>query len=130
MPRRAKMKDEGQVHEDLTKTNGINSEQLKGFVAEIEAEQDAIDEIMRNAQAACQPHIDQIKAIKKEAAEAGIPKKPLAAKIRERGLRRKADRCRETLSEDQREIFDEISQKMDDLFSFADRQAEVEREAA
>lgn len=129
MPKRAEMKDEGQVHQDLTKSNGINAQQLKGFVAEIENEQDAIDEIMRNAQAACQPHIDQIKAIKKEAAEAGIPKKPLSAKLRERGLRRKADRCRETLSDDQREIFDEISQKMDDLFSFADRQDE-EREAA
>lgn len=129
MPRRAKMKDEGQVHEDLTKTNGINSEQLKGFVAEIEDEQAKIDEIMKNAQIACQPHIDQIKAIKKEAAEAGIPKKPLSAKLRERGLRRKADGCRESLSEEQREIFDEISQKMDDLFSFADRQDE-EREAA
>ena len=130
MPRRAEMKDEGQVHADLTKTNGINAEQLKGFVAEIEDEQAKIDEIMRNAQIACQPHIDQIKAIKKEAAEAGIPKKPLSAKLRERGLRRKADSCRETLSEEQREIFDEISQKMDDLFSFADRQEAEEREAA
>lgn len=129
MPKRAQMKDEGQVLADQTKTNGINTEQLKGFVAEIEDEQAKIDEIMRNAQIACQPHVDQIKAIKKEAAEAGIPKKPLSAKLRERGLRRKADSCRETLSEEQREIFDEISQKMDDLFSFADRQDE-EREAA
>lgn len=131
MPKRAKMKEEGEVLADLTKTNGINAEQLKGFVAEIEDEQAKIDEIMKNAAIAAQPHLDQIKAIKKEAAEAGIPKKPLAAKIRERGLRRKADACRETLSEEQRDIFDEISQKMDDLFSFADRQeSEEQRDAA
>lgn len=127
MPRRAEMKDEGQVLADQTKTNGINETQLKQFVAEIEEEQSAIDEIMKNAQAACEPHVTRIKEIKREAAEAGIPKKPLAAKIRERGLRRKADACREVLSEEQRSVFDEISQKLDDLFSFADRQ---EQEAA
>lgn len=122
MPRQAEKTEDGQVLADQTKTNGINAAQLKDFVAEIEDEQAKIDEIMRNAAIACQPHIDQIKAIKKEAAENGIPKKPLAAKLRERGLRRKADACRETLSEEQRETFDEISQKLDDLFSFAERQ--------
>jgi hypothetical protein len=122
MPRNAKPKDEGQVLPDQTKTNGINAQQLKDFIASIEAEQEQIDEIMRNAQVACQPHVDQIKAIKKEAAENGIPKKPLSAKLRERGLRKKADSCRETLSEEQRETYDEISQKLDDLFSYADRQ--------
>jgi Mg2+ and Co2+ transporter CorA len=121
------MKDEGQVLADQTKTNGINTEQLKGFVAEIEDEQAKIDEIMRNAQQACEPHVTRIKEIKREAAEAGIAKKPLAAKIRERTLRRKADACREVLSDEQRDLFDEISQKLGDLFSYADQQ---DREAA
>ena len=120
MTRRSKMNDDaGTVHE-AERSNGINEGQLKQFVAEIDDEQAAIDEIMRNAQTACQPHLDRIKEIKKEAAEAGIAKKPLTAKLRERGLRRKADACRETLSEAQREIFDEISQKLGDLFSYAD----------
>jgi ribosomal protein L12E/L44/L45/RPP1/RPP2 len=95
--------------------NGINEAKLKGFVAEIEDEQSKIDEIMKNAAAACQPHIDQIKAIKKEAAEAGIPKKPLSAKVRERTLLRKAETCRGVLSEEQRDIFDEITQKLGPL---------------
>lgn len=131
MPRRAKIEDgDGKTLPDMSakRSNGINEAQLKGFVAEIEDEQAKIDEIMGNAAVACQPHVDQIKAIKKEAAEAGIPKKPLGAKLRERGLRHKADRCREVLSEEQQSVFDEISQKLDDLFSFADKQDE--REAA
>jgi hypothetical protein len=124
------MKDEGQVLADQTRTNGINADKLKGFVSEIEEKKAAIAEIMRNAQIACQPLRDEVKALMKEAAEAGIPKKPLSAKLRERSLRRRADACRESLSEDQRDIVDEISKKLGDLFSFADRQEQEEREAA
>ena len=125
MPLRATMDDDNKILPDQTaeRSNGINAGQLKQFVEEIEDEQLKIDEIMKNAQAACQPHVDEIKRLKKEAAEAGIAKKPLSAKLRERGLRRKADHSRETLSEDQQHLYDEISQKLDDLFSFADRQA-------
>lgn len=122
MTRRSKMKDEAATIHEVERRNGINEAQLKGFVAEIDGEQDAIDEIMRNAQTACQPHVDRIKEIKREAAEAGIAKKPLTAKLRERTLRRKADACRETLSETQQSVFDEISQKLGDLFSYADEQ--------
>ena len=122
MTRRSKMKDEAATIHEVERSNGINEAQLRGFVAEIDGEQDAIDEIMRNAQTACQPHVDRIKEIKREAAEAGIAKKPLTAKLRERTLRRKADSCRETLSETQRAVFDEFSLKLGDLFSYADQQ--------
>lgn len=118
MPKSAKLTDKAEkIHAAAAgeRSNGINEGQLRGFVEEIENEQAAIDEIMRNAQVACQPHLDQIKAIKKEAAEAGIPKKPLAAKLRERGLSRKAEKCRDALTEDQQAIFDEISLKLGDL---------------
>ena len=119
MPRSAKLDDkrDGAVLSDATpvKTNGINEAQLKQFVAEIEDEQAKIDEIMRNAQVACQPHLDQIKAIKKEAAENGIPKKPLSAKMRERSLKRRAEAVSDSLSEEQKEIFLEISMKLGDL---------------
>jgi hypothetical protein len=129
MPRRSKQTDaEPKVHA-AERSNGINESQLKGFVAEIEDEQFKIDEIMSNAAAACQPHVDQIKAIKKEAAEAGIPKKPLSAKLRERGLRRKADKCREVLSEEQRDIFDEISLKLNDLAESLGPLGEAARDA-
>lgn len=118
MPRKAKIDDANAgdgatVHAD--RTNGINEAQLKGFVAEFEDEQASIDEIMENARIASQPHVDQMKAIAKEAAEAGIEKKAFKAKIRERALRRKADHCRSVLSERQQEVFDEISIKLKDL---------------
>jgi len=115
MPRSAVIPDDATegatVHSSV---NGMNEAALKGFIAEIEDEKFKIDEIMRNAAQACQPHIDNIKEIKKSAEEAGIAKKPLNAKLRERSLKRKAEGCRETLSEAQRALFDEISQKLGD----------------
>lgn len=123
MPRQAKLSDDavdgGKVH--ASPVNGMNEAALKGFVSEFEHEQSLIDEIMDNAKAACQPHIDQQKAIAKAAAEAGVEKKPFRAKIRERALKRRADGCRGTLSEAQQAIFDEISQKLGDwnLFEHA-----------
>ena len=115
MGRRSTLDDKPSVVHEGVAENGINESLLKGYVAEIEDELAKIDEIMDKATADCQPHVDQIKAIKKEAAEHGIPKKPLAAKIRERGLKRKADKCRDGLSAEQQEIFDEISIKLGDL---------------
>ena len=127
MTRRSKMSDDaGTVHE-AERSNGINEGQLKQFVAVEEDEQAEIDQIMENARLACQPHKDRQKENRREATEAGIPKKAFSAKIRERRLRSRADACRETLSEAQREIFDEISQKLGDLFSYADAR---ERDAA
>jgi hypothetical protein len=114
MPRQAKLDDDAQVHQDVS-GNGINEQKLTDFVKSIEAESAEIDTIMADAAAACQPHIDQIKEIKKAAAEAGIAKKPLSAKLRERSLLRKADKCRNTLSEDQRDLFDEITKKLGEL---------------
>lgn len=95
--------------------NGINEALLKGYVAEIDDEQSKIDEIYAEADRKAQAYTDNIKAIKKAAAENGIPKKPLNAKLAERRDLRKAESRRETLSEDQREIFDEISAKLGDL---------------
>lgn len=117
MPRSAKLDENptsGAVLTDLT-ANGINATLLKNFVSEIEGEQTEIDAIMEKAKAACQPHLDQIKAIKKEAAENGIEKKALVAKLRERSLRRRAEYVTDTLSERQKEIFAEISAKLTDL---------------
>lgn len=114
MPRQAKQIDsEERVHE--ARHNGISEPQLKGFVSEYENEQAEIDAIMERARTDCQPHVDQMKAIAKEAAEAGIEKKAFKAKIRERALRRKADGCRSVLSERQQDVFDEISVKLGDL---------------
>lgn len=114
MPRKAKLDDQPTVHES-ERSNGINEAQLKGFISEYEDEQAVIDKIMEDARVASQPHVDQMKAVAKEAAEAGIEKKAFKAKLRERSLRRKADHCRSVLSERQQEVFDEISLKLQDL---------------
>ena len=120
MPRQAKLSDDaldgGTVH--VSSVNGMNEAALKGFVAEHEYEQDRIDKIMSDAKAACQPHVDNQKAIRKAAAEAGIPKKPFAAKLSERTLRRKAERVTDKLSDAQKAIFAEISAKLGDMNLF------------
>ena len=112
MPRKPKS-DDGQVHQDETKrTNGLNESQVKGFFAEAEDEMASIDEIMREATEKCQVHKDRIKEIAKEAAESGVPKKVFRTKLRERSLLRRADACRDTLSEAQRDEYDLVSQAL------------------
>lgn len=119
MPRTAEIPDDptdgATVHASV---NGINEAALKAFIAEYEAEDDKINAIMADAEAACQPHRDRQKEIKTEAAEASIPKKPFAAKLRERALRRRAERVTDALSEDQKAIFAEISAKLGDMNLF------------
>ncbi len=63
---------------------------------------------MSNARAACQPDRDDIKVIKRQAAEAGIPKKELSAVIRKRRLLKKAEHVHESLNETKQETFDQI----------------------
>jgi hypothetical protein len=123
MPRTAKVEDgdkgEGQVLPDLS--NEFNDVMLKGFVADMEGEQALIEKIMENARVACQPHVDRMKEIAKEAAECGIEKKAFKAKLRERALERKAATCRATLSERQQEVFDRMTGMLpDDLFAYVD----------
>lgn len=119
----------GKVLEDKT-AKGSNefSEQIcKGFVADYEGEQAEIDEILEAARVACQPHIDRQKEIAKEAAECGIEKKAFKTKLRERSLERKAENCRATLSDRQREVFDRMSGFLiDDLFAYGAKKAEEE----
>lgn len=117
MPRRAKMKEEGQVHEDLTKagSNELSATELQGFVNEYEELSAEIDKLYEDARVAAQPLVDQQKDIIKRASEMGAEKKALRAKLRERSLRRKADAVTNSLSDRQREVFAEISAKLNDL---------------
>jgi hypothetical protein len=113
-------KAEGTVHKDLS--NDFNDSLCKGFVADYEQTQNAIDKIMEAARVQCQPHLDKLKDIAKEAAECGIEKKAFKAKLRERSLERKASKCRDVLSERQREVFDKMSGFLqDDLFAYIDQ---------
>lgn len=121
MPKTAKLdegdKAEGQVLPDLS--NDFNESLCKGFVADYEREQATIDKIMEAARVASQPHVDRMKDIAKEAAECGIEKKAFKTKLRERSLERRAENCRNTLSDRQREVYDKMSSFLqDDLFAY------------
>jgi hypothetical protein len=112
VPRKAKMQDEGQVHADKSKmvgSNGFDPELLKSMVVECEEHDEAMEEIMRKAREACQPHVDEIKAIKKRAAEENhVPKKVFSAALRERKLLRKAGAVRGSLSDEQADTYDHV----------------------
>jgi hypothetical protein len=110
MPRKAKLKaGEETVHAAKIGGNGFDSELLKSMVAECEEHEEAMEKIMRDAREACQPHVDEVKAIKKRAAEEnGVPKKVFSAALRERKILRKAETVRSTLSDDQAETYDQV----------------------
>lgn len=131
MPRRAKLEGDGErrIHkaEDGEAAgpghNGINASAVQRFVREIEAEQGEIDGIMDEARAACLPHSEEIAKLKKEAAEAGIPKKELSAALRFRRLEAKKQAIRAGLHEEQRDTYDQIQQALGDFADTALGQA-------
>lgn len=111
MPKRTPRAESGKELHATAKPghNGYNREQIEGYVNEFEEHDEAIAEIMRKAREACQPHVDDQKAIVKAAAEnAHVPKKVFRAMLRERSLERKRDAVRGTLSEDQQETLDQV----------------------
>ena len=123
MPRKTKdAKPVGGTIHESPRENGISETALKGFVSEYESELEEINKIMSDAAIACQPHKDQMKEITKAAAEAGCPKKVFKAKMRERGYLRRAEGARDILSDEQREIYDEISKKLGPLGEWAKTQ--------
>jgi hypothetical protein len=135
MPKTARVdesdKGDGKILKDekaATISNDFNDKLCKGFVADYEQEQEEIESIMEAARVQCQPHVDRLKEISKEAAECGIEKKAFKAKLAERSLLRRADAKRSTLSDRQREVFDRMSGFLvDDLFSYVSRKEEAEQ---
>lgn len=116
MPKQATMPDDDKdVKVHVANSNSINEEALNGYVAEYEDEDAKIEEIMLNARKACQPHVDQKKAILKEAAEHGIDKVPFKAKLGERKDNRKAERRRSALNEKQQADFDAITAALGEM---------------
>ncbi len=95
--------------------NGIHETLLKRYVNSVEEEDAKINAIMEAAKVQCQPHVDQIKEIKKAAAESGIAKKPLNAKLAERKFLRRAEHVTDALNDNQKDVFMEISLKLGDL---------------
>ncbi len=117
MPRTAEIPDDptegAKVH--VANSNSINEEALNGYVSEYEEEDSKIAEIMLNARKSCQPHVDQKKAILKEAAEHGIDKAPFKAKLAQRKDLRKAENRRSVLNEKQQADFDAITAALGEL---------------
>lgn len=109
---------EGKVLHDVS-TNGIDEEDLNDFIRRYEAEEAAVAEVMKTASVSCQPNRDEMKAIKKEAAEEGMEKKAFMAIIRKRRFLRKAQKVADALAERQRAVFDEMDTKSLQLDLFA-----------
>lgn len=96
--------------------NGFDPADVERRVSAFENVQGDIDQIMADARAECQPHRDDLKQIKKDAAEQGhIPKKVFAAKLRERRLKRQADAIRKKLDMADQGTFDQLSSALGEL---------------
>jgi hypothetical protein len=94
------------IHKDLS--NGFTKEAAIGFVSELEQEQQKIDDIMAEAKAKCQPHVDAIKAIKKAAATQGFEKKTFGASLSRRRHLLKAQSVTNSLNDEQKDKFSQI----------------------
>lgn len=88
MPRKAKSSENGENKILRVVSNQYTAEQAIDFVNRFENLDDDIAAVMRQARNNCQAFKDDQKALRKEAAEGGIPKKVFAAALRERKLER------------------------------------------
>src|SRR5580692_8927155 len=88
--------------------NGYDPEAVKAFVQRIENTQATIRNIMDDAKTTCMPHREDLKAIKGEATDAGIPRRALNEVLRQRRLRREFEAVRDGLSADDQNRFDNI----------------------
>lgn len=111
MPKRAKIDDEigGNRVLDDEQQAAANSEgaKLQNYLNRMASLQADIDEIMDNAKEACAPIRDDMKELKKEAAEAGFEKAIFACHVAYDRSIAKAKRAGRKLSEKQRETYDQ-----------------------
>lgn len=111
MPRRPK-RDDGTVHEAPPPTaggNGFDPDKVQGYFTRADNICEEIDEIMRKAREDCQPHVDALKELKKEAAEVGgVPKKVFSAMLAKRRALRKAENADHALSDEQKLTFERL----------------------
>lgn len=82
------MEDEGNV--EPLRSNGVDSEAVLKFVQRIEAVQAAIDDISERAKEEKAPHYEDLKQIRREVRDEGIPYTEFLAIIRKRRLEAKA----------------------------------------
>lgn len=105
--------------ESATESTGTISAETaktaKSFLERIESVQADIDKIKADAAEECAPLYDDIASIKREAHDAGIPRREFNSLISERKLLKKAEALRASLSEDQQHNFDQMKLALGDL---------------
>lgn len=111
MPRSATATDEPEAK--VHTATGFDKKKLSSYVKRVEKLQEEIDGIMSSASEEAQPQRDDIKALYKEAAEAGFPKRELKAVIRKRRLLAKAAAVEKALTEEQQETFGQMCFALD-----------------
>jgi hypothetical protein len=109
VPRRAKQTENGkQLPDTRPGTNGFNPDKLQGFIDRVQSCQGEIDRIMEKAKEECLPHREDIEAIKKEAAEQGMPKRPFATVLRRLRLEDKVEHVADKLHDEQKESYEQM----------------------
>lgn len=91
------------------------AKKAKPFLKRIESIQGDIDKIRADATEECAPHYEDIKEIKQEAHDAGIPRREFNVLIAQRKLLRRADSIRANLSEEQQQNLDQMVLALGDL---------------
>lgn len=138
MPRQAKRDEGGKTHKARADkpakaskvVAGINGEQLAEFIEAIDAEQARIDAIMAKAQEDCAPMRDEIAKIKKNAAEAGLPKTEFATVLRARRLDALRAKVADKLDKDQRSNYDRMQEALGEFSELPLGQAAMASAAA
>ena len=95
--------------------NAPDMSKAKEFIERIESVQGEINDIMAEAKARCEPKREDIKAIKKEAADTGIQRRPFNAVLAVRKAEAKAESIRANLDEDHQTFFDNLRHALGDL---------------
>lgn len=108
-------KDDDSGGGSALRSGGFNKEVTKTFVGRIENLQKEIDGIMATAKDDCAPLRESIAEIKKEAHDAGLPRREFNAELQKRRLLGKIEGIRAGLSEEQRDNFDKLDLFLGDL---------------
>jgi hypothetical protein len=95
--------------------NGFDKAMVQDFVKRIDAVQADIDETMHAAKEECAPLYEDIASIKREAHDAGIPRRELNAVISERKALARVDAIRGRMTEEQQSNFDALKLALGEL---------------
>ena len=100
---------------DGPQTNGYDPEELFGFVCRVQTVQLEIDRIMAAAREEASPLRDDIAAIKREAADAGVQKTEFAAVLKKRRLEARIDEIPSKFDLEQRANYEAMIESLERL---------------